>query len=1127
MTAVTPMAQLAPDASYLLIEDQLDALGQKYRAQRLVRGFILWITLGIAASLLAALIAHCVASAWPPDASGKGPAKTAELILLASWGAWMLATLLLWVGKPMVFRPRNLEIARLIESRIGGLHNGLTNSVLLARATDLHQSPWLPAIFGEVLKGTQEKPLQNAIAFRDLKPLLIKSGCLLLPLLVLLAVPGVQNILTHGMKQMFSPGHFVPQVGNVTGLQVEPGNTLVIAGQPLEISISAYAANRAAQPMAHLVFDGKLKEADLMPTAAPDSAGGGARLHYGYRAEHLEQSLRYRVEVAGTQSEWYTARVVQQVKLQSLSLRITPLLYTRKPVQTLTINPAEIDKTPVSAPQGSEVRLWAGVDVPVKSAILQTADQQQSDMELQQGGKMFEGALTLLEPAKLSVMLMEGTQIVSRLPEQGILVQCIKDAPPRIEMRWPVQDTAVAPDAAVALKALLSDDYGLTSVQIFLANKPDETPAPMGAPITFPDAPTSVTFEKLLDLSKDQRQHGKAIRVQLAVTDNRNLAGVIKDTNPQNTGPQTALSPVYEIKFRDSQQMAAEKNEALDQLRAALMKMLALQKELNAQAQQFAAGLSPATRPVVVAKDLISRIHTGQVALVTLMQQTAQTLHYEPETRIVQKTLLTMATSVGREAAELSAAIDSEPIAKEKLRENDDLQGHQRRIIATLESLLAVVSASSEPATQPIVKSSPDVPSRAEQWEKLNEALKQFIKEEQRILDQTANLAKTPVDNFTDKDKQLLEDLKQAQDKLDAFMQQKISDFSKNAEQDMANAALLKDMLAVYSEVTMAKDALHKQAAEIAVADEENGLEGAKEISSNIEKWLSNEPDRAKWTQEDPLAKTDTPMPELPKELEDMVGKLMEEQEDLDQEMEDANANWTDSMDKGVGWDAADGPIADMSAKGVTGNQLPNDNEMAGRSGEGRSGKSQGEFVGDNAQGKGGRNTPTRLDPTPFANGQIKDESKDPVGGATGGGKLSGQGGQGLQGPVPPKMKQAMQRLADKQAQIRNQAERLQLQNHLGSYDSFHMLSAILNMRRSESDLRANRYQNAMRRRDVIVDDLGASQQLLGGQIHVQQDSTPEANTKLHKEINDAMKGDLPAAWQDALREYYKKLSAE
>ena len=232
-------------------------------------------------------------------------------------------------------------------------------------------------------------------------------------------------------------------------------------------------------------------------------------------------------------------------------------------------------------------------------------------------------------------------------------------------------------------------------------------------------------------------------------------------------------------------------------------------------------------------------------------------------------------------------------------------------------------------------------------------------------------------------------------------------------------------------------------------------------------------------------------------------------------------------MDKGVGWDATDGPIADMSAKGVTGNTLPNNNEMAGRSGEGRSGKSQGEFVGDTAKGKGGRNTPTRLDPTPFAAGQIKDDSKDPTGGATGGGKLSGQGGQGLEGPVGPKQKQEMQRLAQKQAQLRNDAERLQLQYKVGKYDNFKLMEAIGMMRRIESDLGANRYQMAMRRRDILLDKLDTSRLLTAGQVHTKFDTTPVGNQKLEAQINDAMKGELPAAWSEALKEYYKKLAQE
>jgi hypothetical protein len=216
-----------------------------------------------------------------------------------------------------------------------------------------------------------------------------------------------------------------------------------------------------------------------------------------------------------------------------------------------------------------------------------------------------------------------------------------------------------------------------------------------------------------------------------------------------------------------------------------------------------------------------------------------------------------------------------------------------------------------------------------------------------------------------------------------------------------------------------------------------------------------------------------------------------------------------------------------MSAKGVTGNVLPNNNEMNGRSGEGRSGKSEGEFVGDTAVGKGGRNTPTRLDPTPFQKGQIKDTSKDPVGGATGGGKMSGEGGAGLEGPVPPEVQQAMQRLAQKQAEIRNSAERLNLQYKLGRYDNFKLMESSVMMRQVETDLEAGRYQNAMRRRDITLDALDTSHLLLGGEIHVEQDTTPSGNSKLQTDISDAMKGQLPAAWADALKEYYKKLGQD
>jgi len=129
---------------------------------------------------------------------------------------------------------------------------------------------------------------------------------------------------------------------------------------------------------------------------------------------------------------------------------------------------------------------------------------------------------------------------------------------------------------------------------------------------------------------------------------------------------------------------------------------------------------------------------------------------------------------------------------------------------------------------------------------------------------------------------------------------------------------------------------------------------------------------------------------------------------------------------------------------------------------------------------------------------------------------MSGEGAAGLQGPVPGKAVEGLKRLATKQAELRNTAERLALQYKLSRYDNFKLNASINLMRDVETDLNAGRYQNAMRRRDVLLDDMDTSRMLLSGTMNVQQDTTPTTSLKMQQDLNDAMKGELPAAWSEA-----------
>ena len=107
----------------------------------------------------------------------------------------------------------------------------------------------------------------------------------------------------------------------------------------------------------------------------------------------------------------------------------------------------------------------------------------------------------------------------------------------------------------------------------------------------------------------------------------------------------------------------------------------------------------------------------------------------------------------------------------------------------------------------------------------------------------------------------------------------------------------------------------------------------------------------------------------LPKSLEDMIGDLLQKADEFDKDADDVTNSFAGNLDQ-AGWGVSDGPMASFSAKGKTGNDLPNSNELNGRSGDGRRGKSTGQMVGDTSRSLPGRPTPARVDDSKFEPGQ-------------------------------------------------------------------------------------------------------------------------------------------------------------
>ena len=147
----------------------------------------------------------------------------------------------------------------------------------------------------------------------------------------------------------------------------------------------------------------------------------------------------------------------------------------------------------------------------------------------------------------------------------------------------------------------------------------------------------------------------------------------------------------------------------------------------------------------------------------------------------------------------------------------------------------------------------------------LKDKLDEFLKQQKKVIEATENLAKKPVEDFTEKEKQLLKELAATEDEWAKFMKELHTDLSKLPEQDFANPSMAKELVEIQTELKMAEDALteevgrHRRAAGAAWA-----TRWPRRSTTNMEKWLPDTPDREKWSQEESLTDDRTRRPRWP-----------------------------------------------------------------------------------------------------------------------------------------------------------------------------------------------------------------------------------------------------------------------
>jgi len=1052
-------------------------------------------------------------------------AKFSQSWLLGLFLTWLLLTLALIVavGWRLLHGQRSLEAtARRVEAEFSEIGSDLINLVQLSDDRQNVNRAFCEAAVNQAVARIGAIPFDKAPGKESRwrrfvrcmqTPRDLAEAFVVLALMVLAALLCNTWISNWGSaaSRLLTPWEFVPSVGSVQILSVTPGNAEVLVGESVEIA--AKIENPKGRPHRALLFVTPENEPESqLPMAADEN-----RRRYTLTLPSILKTLHYRLEIGDSQTQAYSIRVREKPVVEGVEATFRYPAYLGRKNETFIQKDLDLE-----APQYTIAELRIRPSSPIAKGFLESGAERFSG-HLEPGGNLLVATMPLLRNGSYTVRLLNDAGHADPNPRLNRVV-AIPDKPPKVELLKPSRQTSASPGAEIPAVVRAGDDHGLGRLRLEMKVKnPDaennSTTTVQQWTDFVGDSTTTAVRRHHLTIKPELVKPGQTLLVRAVAWDKRAIDDWGVRLKPQETvGDWHAIQIITD----DAQTSAAL--EQLDRLRGSIWKIL--EKQIRAR---VAAGALKKTKSTA---DVRSRQIEIQKTTVDLIQSISSPDHAEHLT--IKRVLNGLAFGDMLEAVSQcdrllrSTAVDT----ASKGEPATELTATQDRIIHVLRKLLdAVRQAHAELLAKMQRRPGDDLPDDTrKKLEEIRDKIDTFLKQQKKIIEAGENLAKTPVEDFSEEQEELLKGMAAAEDEWSKFMKDLHSDFSKLPEQDFANASMAKELIEIQTELKMAKDALLKKSIEIAVPLEQLGYEMAEELKTNLEKWLPDSPDREKWSQEESLTDKDkeAPMAELPGELEDLVGELMEEEEDLFDEMEDISSSAADSLDKGAGWDALDGPISNMSAKGVTGNRLPNTSEIGGRAGEGRQGKSSGEFVGDEAVGKGGRKTPSRLTPDPFVKGQIKDHSKQSPGGATGGGKKSGVGGEGLEGPAPRKPEAPIaERLAGRQAALRNKAEGIDLQFQVMNFHRTDLEKMLEVMTQIERDLKAGRYQNALRQRQVLAEGLGNVKQYLEGEFEVRQDTTGNLPTDIQKEILGSMQDPSPAGWEELNRQYFQRLGDE
>ncbi|MBI5778201.1 MAG: hypothetical protein HZA49_01935 [Planctomycetes bacterium] len=301
---------------------------------------------------------------------------------------------------------------------------------------------------------------------------------------------------------------------------------------------------------------------------------------FRYDFSKVQSPFRFMLKGGDDQTDWIEIKVLDAPSLEKISVSYDYPHYTGMENKTETGGN-------IKAPAGTKATINAVSNTLLKSASL-LLDSNPLPLAVDNNTSI-STTITVAKDSKYSLNFV-GTNSLKNLDPIEYSIKSIPDSHPAIKVVEPSNEIQyVTPDAAVPLRAIVNDDYGISDSRIIYirsdsasAPESDNSGAITNASQTFyryaGPFSNKIELSTALDLKPLNLSDGLYLTLNFIATDNCEVATESRLFRDGLSSPQTTTSSDYSLIIISKPQMAQKIEEAIIQLKDDLKKTVQIQE---------------------------------------------------------------------------------------------------------------------------------------------------------------------------------------------------------------------------------------------------------------------------------------------------------------------------------------------------------------------------------------------------------------------------------------------------------------------------------------------------------------------------------------------------------------------